>query len=933
MQRVLQQMIRPFVALSTLIVMSMSAAATPPNDDGVIIGRVIDEQGLALPGASIQLLELPEYLTATDLTGDFTFINVPAGDYTLKVTYIGYAAVQQSVKVEDGVFTPVSIVMKEGVTIGDEVVVLGDRLKGQAKALNQQYTNNNITNVVAADQIGRFPDANIGDAMKRIPGITMQYDQGEARFGIIRGTAPALNSYMLNGERVPSAEGETRSVQLDLIPADMVQTIEVNKAITPDMDADAIGGSVNLVTRSAPSGLRISGTAGAGYGLIRENPIALGNLVIGNRFFSDKLGVIVSGSYYNNKFGSDNVEATWVNEDGNVFVEEIEVRRYDVQRVRRSASISLDYKINTNHTLFFNGIYNHRDDWENRYRLRYRDLSYPDGESGELEGVTIVRETKGGGSARGKDARLEDQRTQNFSLSGEHLFGRVKTNWSATLAKASEERPDERYIAWQIDEAATGMVDVSDPSFPMFTPTSNVAYDQYELDELTTEDQYTEEKDKNFKLNFTIPLRENYTSNFIRFGGRLRIKDKMRDNTFFEASALGDFEGVMSAHPLADQTLDNFQAGDYTSGSFTSNAYLGGLALRNANQFELEADPEVEVENFDANETVSGGFVMLDHNVGKKFSFIAGLRLENTSVTYNGYQFDTEEEAVSETKGSDNYTNILPNVHLRYNLSDDLVLRGAWTNTLARPNYYNLVPYRLIENVTEILAEGNASLIPTKSMNFDFMAEKYFQSVGLISAGAFYKQMDDIIFTYQENNYVDAASGLTFEEYSQPRNGGGATLGGLEIAVQRQLDFLPSFWRGLGVYANYTYTNSEADEIDGREGENLGLPGTANHMLNGSLSFESKKLVLRVSVNYTSDYIDEIGEDAFYDRYYDKQTFVDFNGSYAFTKSWRIFAEANNLTNQPLRYYQGIESRVMQNEFYRQRFTVGVKFDLFETKE
>lgn len=918
--------------ISILLSLSNRGLANVMPETGMVIGRVLDEQGLALPGATILVSDLDNFGTTTDVSGDFTLINVPAGEHTIKITYIGYVALEQKIVVEGGTVTPVIFSLNSGVTIADEVVVIGDRLKGQAKALNQQYANNNITNIVASDQIGRFPDSNIGDAMKRIPGITMQYDQGEARFGIIRGTAPALNSYMLNGERVPSAEGDTRSVQLDLIPADMVQTIEVNKAITPDMDADAIGGSVNLVTRSAPSGLRISGTAGAGYGLIRDNPISIGNVVIGNRFLGDKLGVILSGSYYNNRFGSDNLETTWVNDDSDVYVEEIEIRKYDVQRVRRSVSAALDYKLNSNHTFTLKGIYNHRDDWENRYRLRYRDLSFPDGETGEIGGVTIVRETKGGGDSRGKDARLEDQRTQSFSLTGDHIFGKIKTTWSATMSKASEDRPDERYIAWQIDEAATGIVDFSNAKKPSFTPTGNLGYDQYELDELTTEDQYTEEKDKNFKLNFYIPLGDNYTSDFIKFGGRLRMKSKTRSNTFYEASALADFE-VMSAHPLANQTRSDFQPGNYNVGQFTSKRYLGGLALRNSSVFELESDPEIEVENFEADEVVSGGFVMIDKKINEKLSFIAGVRIENTKVEYKGSQFDTEEETIVPTRGDDTYTNVLPNIHLRYDVGENFVIRGAWTNTLARPSYYNLVPYRLIENVSEVLSEGNSSIDPTRAMNFDLMTEKYFQSIGIFSAGVFYKSLDDIIFRYQENNYADPASGIVFEEYSQPRNGGSATIRGLEVAYQRQLDFLPGALKGLGIYANYTYTKSTADEIDGREGEELGLPGTANHMLNGSLSFESKKLTMRLSINYTSDYIDEIGEDAFYDRYYDKQTFVDFNASYAFMPKWRVFAEVNNITNQSLRYYQGISSRVMQNEFYRQKFTIGVKFDLFESKD
>ena len=170
--------------------------------------------------------------------------------------------------------------MEPGATEGQEVIVLGDRLKGQAKAINQQRTNDNITNVIVADQIGRLPDANMGDALKRIPGITMQGDQGEARSIIIRGLAPQLNSVTLNGNRLPSAEGDNRNIQMDMIPADMIQTVQVNKAITPEMDADAIGGSVNLLTRTPPTGLRVSGNPGTSRAVVGEGLGYNGGIVV-----------------------------------------------------------------------------------------------------------------------------------------------------------------------------------------------------------------------------------------------------------------------------------------------------------------------------------------------------------------------------------------------------------------------------------------------------------------------------------------------------------------------------------------------------------------------------------------------------------------------------------------------------------------------------
>ncbi|HEY9118022.1 MAG TPA: carboxypeptidase regulatory-like domain-containing protein, partial [Roseivirga sp.] len=244
---------RLILSLTFICMFSASAFA----QGGIITGRVIDELGLPMPGASVVLTDLNKGIP-TDANGYYTLIEVPAGQHTLTVTFIGYKKIEQTVSVADGATTNLDFTMEAGFAAGGEVIVVGDRLKGQAKALNQQRTNANITNVVAADQIGRFPDANIGDALKRIPGITIQNDQGEARNIIIRGLAPQLNSVTLNGERIPSAEGDNRNIQLDLIPSDLIQTIQVNKAVLPDMDADAIGGSVNLVTRSAPSGRRVS---------------------------------------------------------------------------------------------------------------------------------------------------------------------------------------------------------------------------------------------------------------------------------------------------------------------------------------------------------------------------------------------------------------------------------------------------------------------------------------------------------------------------------------------------------------------------------------------------------------------------------------------------------------------------------------------------
>jgi len=894
-----------------------------------LIGKVTDENGLSMPGATILLSDISRG-TTTDVRGQYSILNISEGKHMIKISFIGYQPIEEEIEVAKN--SVHNFTIKEGMTMGDEIVILGDRLKGQAKALNQQKTNANITNIVSADQVGRFPDANIGDALKRVQGITMQYDQGEARDIIIRGMAPQLNSVMVNGERLPSAEGDNRRIQMDLIPSDMIQTIEVNKAVLPNMDADAIGGAVNLVTRTASDDLRISGTLASGVNLLSEKPIYTGSFAIGDRILNNKLGVILSGSYNNHNFGSDNIEAVWIDTDEGVVIDEFDIRKYEVQRIRRSVSLNMDYDINSNHKLNFSTIYNWRDDWENRFRMRVSKLedAFEDGSFSRLENgnytITDARveyQTKGGlDDDRIKAKRLEDQRVYNLTLGGSHLFKKLKATWSVTYAKASEERPNERYMSFR-EGGQTVNMDVRNTEEP-FAYLSNRA-DNFgiELNEITEQYQYTEDVDFNGKLDFQYTYSND---GILKFGGRLRTKDKSRNNNYFEYEPIdGSFIANLSTVPFSDENDADYLAGSqYQIGNFVTPEFLGNLNLNDASIFDKgDALDEYLPGNYDANENIYGAYVMADHQFNAKLSVILGVRLEHTNISYTGNVLDLDNDTFSKDTRSNSYTNVMPGVHAKYDISDDFILRFAWTNTLARPNYFDLVPYAEFSPGDQELARGNPDLEATTAMNFDLMAERYFNSVGLVSGGVFYKDLDKFIYGQTTQNYADPQFGTDLE-YSFPRNGGTAAVYGIEAGVQRQI------WKGLGIYLNYTRTESSTDGIEGREDDDIDLPGTANNMFNVSLSYETKKLVVRLSLNYASDYIDELGGDAFEDRFYDEQTFVDANASYAITPKWRIFFEGNNLTNQPLRFYQGIQSRTMQSEFYNARFNFGAKFDLFK---
>jgi len=738
-----------------LVALTLSVQA---QQSGIIKGRVLDSDNLSMPGATV-ILESLNKGTVTDNYGYYTLTGVPAGAYDLRVSYIGFKSDEQTVTIEPGKTTTADFILEAGIALS-EVVVTG-QLQGQSKALNTQMNKGNITNIISSDQVGRFPDANIGDALKRIPGISVQYDQGEARFGNIRGTAPQYNSVMINGERIPSAEAEDRTVQLDLVPADMIQSIEVNKAVTPDMDGDAIGGSVNLITRSAPYDRRVSATLGSGYNLLTEKPIYNGAFILGNRFFDNKLGVIASFSHHNHQLGSDNVEAEWDymddnNKNGSAFAEELQIRQYYLQRVRQSYSLSLDYNPSKNHTLFANGMYNHRNDWENRYRTVYKDIEYDEDSntwSGEME-----KQTKGGVDDT-KFSRLEDQRMMNFTVGGEHQLGALEIDWTGSYSKASEERPNERYVEYVAEDLIfeTDFSDKRNPKILSVTPSEySDLSSSYELSEISEEFQYTEDIDRNVKLNISFPWLEGNYKNNIKMGVRYKGKEKMRDNQFFIYEPL-DEDGFNNSalNNTEDFSKDNYLAGDYATGSFVNREYLGGLDLNNTSLFEKEEDVEEKAENFNATENVIGGYIMLNQSIGSKLFLIAGVRLEQTSLEYQGYEFDADEEIATQTdKVSDSYLNVMPGLHLKYNFDQTTILRAAWTNTLARPNYFSLVPFKAIEREDNEIEIGNPDLIPTTSMNFDLMFEKYFKTIGILSGGVFYKDIKDFIVIETRENYL-----------------------------------------------------------------------------------------------------------------------------------------------------------------------------------
>ena len=907
---------------------------------GTIKGRILDTSNQTLPGATIYIDSLHTGVVS-DINGFYTLTNIAPGTYKVKVSYVGYSPVEMTITVPEGKTVESDVMLNDGVKLRE--VVVGGAFNGQRRALSSQKNAMGIVNVVSADQVGKFPDSNIGDALKRISGINVQYDQGEARFGQVRGTSADLSSVTINGNRIPSAEGDTRNVQLDLIPADMVQTIEVNKVVTADMDADAIGGSINLVTKNTPNKRMFNATAGSGYNAVSKKAQLNLGLTYGDRFFNDKLGLMFSGSYQNAPGGSDNAEFEYDVDDGSVVMKEAQVRQYYVTRERQSYSLALDYEFNPDHKISFKGIYNRRNDWENRYRVVYKDLDESDPSEQSIE-----LQTKGGADDT-RNARLERQQTMDFTLDGEHnLGGRLLMDWAASFSRASEDRPNERYFGLKMDNNTGENLINTFHGIGGRAPYSTIAIpgldnEGWELDELTNSNQSIYENEWKFRLNFELPLMKGLYGNTLRFGGKYTNKEKDRETTMYKYDGedvndnpIFNDGGAWREHG-SSQIRKGFMVGDnYPEGThFVSKKYLGSI---NFNSMQGEPDYEEMSGNYHAKEEITSAYLRFDQKLGQKLDLMLGLRMEHTALNYRGLNWvvDEDENESLESTGNrkNSYTNWLPSVLLKYDVNDDLKLRASFTETLSRPKYSALIPSVNYNRADEEATIGNPNLKPTTSYNFDLSAEYYFKSVGLVSVGFFYKSINNVIVdeVWKGMDAQLPITGTYDYEISKPINAYDADLFGVEVAYQRDFGFITPALKCLGFYGNYTYTanktkNHHFEHRVLEDGEDVDMIGSPEHTANASLFFEKWGFNLRLSYNFASAFVDEMGEVAQLDRYYDKVNYLDLNASYTFGKRFKttIYADVTNLLNQPLRYYQGTKDRTAQVEYYGARFNAGIK--------
>ncbi|MEO1438026.1 MAG: carboxypeptidase-like regulatory domain-containing protein, partial [Bacteroidota bacterium] len=390
--------------------------------ESTLIGHVADATG-SLPGV-IVALEGTDIGTTTDIEGLFRITDLDEGEYVLQISYVGFQTISQVVTLEAGQALRLeTIVLSNSVEELNDVVIKASYLPSQIRAYNLQKNAANIQNVIAADGIGKLPDRNAAEAVQRVSGVSIERDQGEGRIALVRGTPSEWNSNLVNGDRLPSTDGfgGSRQVALDVIPSELIEYAIVTKALTPDMEGDAIGGSINFLTRTAPSSQILNVSVAGGYNAQIQKPNYNTSLIYGNKF--DKFGFLVAGAIWNRPWASDNYEMEYNFElPGNqgFSVNNQQLRDYEGERNTVGLNAAMEYNFDSNNKLYARGLY---DFFTDKEFAREHIYNFPEGPDEDPVGVGEIRIRK---ASFKTDLR-------GGELGGDHqLTRKVKLDWKAS---------------------------------------------------------------------------------------------------------------------------------------------------------------------------------------------------------------------------------------------------------------------------------------------------------------------------------------------------------------------------------------------------------------------------------------------------------------------------------------------------------------------
>ncbi len=926
-----------------------------PGAKASITGHVTDASNGVIQGARVLITPGDIVVTSND-QGDFTVPGLTAGTYTVTISDPGYEPMVKIVVLTGTQAAQVNAVLAIGSSV-EQVEVTAETGRNMVEAVNEEITSPNILNVMPESEILALPNANVADAIGRMPGVTLQRDEGEGVYVQVRGLDPRLTNVTIDGVTVPAPEVAIRQVDLATIPDDMVQSIELNKTLSANQDADGIGGSVNLVTKTAGEKPSFALETTMGYTPI-ENTRYVGKVdtTAGMRFgAAKKWGVIAGAEYDYNGRGINDIEPSPdINPDGTStpYYDGMTLREYRYQRLRWGGTASVDYKVSSRSTLASHVMLSDFKDWGDKWYYEVNTNDKP---------------------KYYESRRRPDLAVGTLSLTGNHIFNNYWLHWGSAVSRSRElNSGGNPEVSWStakalknFDIANCNYTGAPDPYRPQWSaaclfPNSTPADNTFNLQNYTM-NQFITTTGQAVELNLQEWGGAGFNYHFGSHSGTLEFGGEFRNSHAFQDAFTPTFDYGGSA--TADQFQSGFADPKYYDGTYHNGPFTDWYKLSNyfgANQglFSLDViDTNVgsDSNNFDLIERVAAGYIMNTLHFNR-FSLQTGLRFEATNVSASGFNVNAAAGpngdgldnngnwiGTTPTNTTSSYIDPLPSVQARWEVTDLTAIRAVYARGISRPNPYDLVPYFLDNGPGSIprYAIGNPQEQPTHANNYDVLLEQELRPFGVIQAGYFYKQLTDpIVAVYvpytsiNPDNYPDLAA--------QNQNANNATVSGLEFSWQQRLSSLPGAFRGLGMMANYAYTISHTNGITGRT-DSPPLIGQAKNAYNIEPDYELGRFSVHMGVSYNgpndnayqyfNNQADPNNDTAgppngpLGDNYFYPHLQVDAQLGARLYRRLSIHFDGLNLNNEVFGFYNGSPQYMTQREYYKPTYSASLRWD------
>lgn len=962
-----------FSRLFFLLLMVSSHNYLHSQSNSVISGKIIDKKtNELLSGVNVQI-KGTLLRTATSNDGTFRLFGIPTGKIIILTTYVGYLPREVQVNEDDKAF--LNIALENITTVLGEVSVTGLR-RSQFQSINQKREALNIKEVITANETGRLPDINVAEATQRVSGVSIETNRGEGQFISIRGIQPSLNNVTLNNTTLASTTN-SRATALDLMPTEVISSIEVIKSNTPDMEGNAIGGTININTISAFS----KGKPFFNFssdGIVQPQQVNLKGFdkvklpfrtafTAGSLFGKKKqLGAVVSANFFRRDFSASILDPDRWLWDKYFYPNEIELQIEDIERDRLGLSADFEFRPTANNSIYLKTLYTNTQEIQKNSEF---ELTMQFGTNRPLDQTpTSGRFARGSGEL--DQAYInEKENLSSYTLGTKNRFGKLSTDIYGTFSKASTvlNSFDATFENPTATEPQLSLKYNTAPYFFEITP-ENPAFasdpEIYKLRNLNYIDGTVNENVYELSADFKYDTKIGKFPAYIKFGGRYRDRSKLVDRTrndydlSFGGVTIPNANGY-SLTPFYYPTSVPLQGG--------ASPFVHGVVNKFKEYFDnpvnrnnrskliydtLNSQTNSVINDLDNSESVTAAYAM--GVVTLKHAIITfGARLEKTETNSNNKKANTisGKLTVGNVKTKNTYINILPSLQVKYDVAKNTLVRFSFTNTIGRPDYTQLSgTNRLTFAATSVpntftgsVSIANPNLKPYLSSNLDLALEHYLVKGGIVSLGGFYKSIKNQIYRVSDIRLNTSYDDKQFERLTitENRNADDAKLYGVEFSYDQAFTFLPKGLNGLGFSANLALIGSKVN-LPNRPNENLPLFRQAKNVYNLAIYYQKKGFEFRIANSHRSAYLTEAANPPSYsaaiaagiavsefDRYDGERTTYDLSGSYAFLKKkMKITLQLRNFTNTPEMGYQGNENRYDRHDLTGRSYFMGLSLNL-----